>query len=87
MRSWADALGYSVRVTDSPAGALAALDDAVSDIAICDAAAGGRRHTDVWLASLIRERFPDTGGDHGDRRTRHRGRRRQPEQPGCGLSC
>jgi putative nucleotidyltransferase with HDIG domain len=60
MRSWAEALGYSVRVTDGPAGALAALDDAVSDIAICDAQPGGRRHTDVWLASLIRERFPDT---------------------------
>jgi putative nucleotidyltransferase with HDIG domain len=49
-----------VRVTDSTAGALATLDDAGSDIAICDVPPGSRRRTDVWLASLIRERFPDT---------------------------
>jgi putative nucleotidyltransferase with HDIG domain len=60
MRSWAEALDYRVRVTDSAAGALAALDEAASDIAICDVQPGGRRRTDVWLASLIRERFPDT---------------------------
>ena len=60
MRSWAEALDYHVRVTDSTAGALAALEEAVSDIAICDVPPGGRRRTDVLLASLIRERFPDT---------------------------
>ena len=59
MHAWANALGYSVRVTDSTVGALAALDEALSDIAICDVQHGGR-NTDVWLASLIRERFPDT---------------------------
>jgi putative nucleotidyltransferase with HDIG domain len=59
MRSWADALGYHVRVADSAPGALAALEEAATEIAICDVPPGSDRRTGVWLASLIRERFPD----------------------------
>ena len=60
MRSWADTLGYSVRVAETAARALEALDNAVSDIAICDVQSGGGRQSGVWLAAQIRDRFPDT---------------------------
>jgi putative two-component system response regulator len=60
IRSWAEALGYRSREADSAEQALAALAEQVSDIAICDVGLGGAGRNGVWLASAIRERFPDT---------------------------
>jgi putative nucleotidyltransferase with HDIG domain len=60
IRAWADALGYRARETDTAVRALAALDDDVTDIAICDVRLGGGRRNGVWLASQIRDKFPDT---------------------------
>jgi putative nucleotidyltransferase with HDIG domain len=60
MRAWAEALGCGVREADSVAGALAALDEASTDIAVCDVQPGGARSAGVWLAGQIRERLPDT---------------------------
>jgi putative nucleotidyltransferase with HDIG domain len=60
MRRWADALGYLAREAAGAARALESLDDDVSDIAICDVRLGGGRRNGVWLASQIRDRFPDT---------------------------
>ena len=60
MRAWADALGYQTRAVNSAAQALVTLDECMSDIAICDAELGGARRNGVWLASQIRDRFPDT---------------------------
>ncbi len=58
--AWAEELGYHARQTDSAAHALVALDEQVSDIAICDVRLGGGRRNGLWLASQIRDRFPDT---------------------------
>ena len=60
VRACADELGYFAREAATAAHALAALDDHVSDIAICDVRLGGGRQNGVWLASQIRDRFPDT---------------------------
>ena len=60
VRVWADELGYRAREAPTAALALAALDEEISDIAICDARLGGGPHNGVWLASQIRDRFPDT---------------------------
>jgi putative nucleotidyltransferase with HDIG domain len=60
VRAWVDGLGYRTREAEGATHALAALDDEVSDIAICDIRLGGDQHNGVWLASQIRDRFPDT---------------------------
>ena len=60
MCAWADALGYQTRDAADARNALAALDEQVSDIAICDVRLGGGRRNGVWLAEQIRDRFPDT---------------------------
>ena len=60
MCAWADALGYQTRDAADARNALAALDEQVSDIAICDVELGGGRRNGVWLAEQIRDRFPDT---------------------------
>ena len=60
MRAWADAFGYHTRAVHSAAEALVTLHEYASDIAICDTQLGGARHNGVWLASQIRDRFPDT---------------------------
>ena len=60
IRTWVDGLGYRAREAATAGRALAALDDQASDIAICDVRLGGARRNGVWLASQIRDRFPDT---------------------------
>ena len=60
MRTWADALGYRTRESHSAADALDSFDEEVSAIAICDVRLGGGRRNGVWLASQIRDRYPDT---------------------------
>ena len=60
VRAWADGLGYLVREAAGAPHALAALDEDVTDIAICDVRLGGGQRDGVWLASQIRDRFPDT---------------------------
>ena len=60
MRTWADALGYRTRESDSAEHALDSFDEEVSAIAICDVRLGGGRRNGVWLASRIRDRYPDT---------------------------
>lgn len=59
IRAWVDGLGYHAREVASAAGALEALTQSVSDIAICDVHVAGHR-SGVWLASQIRDRFPET---------------------------
>jgi putative nucleotidyltransferase with HDIG domain len=58
--AWVDGFGYHAREADSAARALVALDEQVSEIAICDVRLGGGRRNGLWLASQIRDRFPDT---------------------------
>src|SRR5688572_30177337 len=60
MRTWADALGYRTRESETAEEALGTFDEEVSDIAICDVRLGGGRRNGVWLASQIRDRYPDT---------------------------
>jgi putative two-component system response regulator len=60
IRAWVDALGYRAREEATAERALAALDNEASNIAICDVRLGDARHNGVWLASRIRDRFPDT---------------------------
>ena len=60
MRTWADALGYRTRESETAEEALGAFDEEVSAIAICDVRLGGGRRNGVWLASQIRDRYPDT---------------------------
>jgi putative two-component system response regulator len=60
IRAWVDGLGYRAREAATAERALAALDDQASDIAICDVRLGGARRNGVWLASQIRDGFPDT---------------------------
>ncbi len=57
---WAAALGYRVRAVEDADRALAALAEHATDIALCDARLGAGRCNGVWLASQIRDRFPDT---------------------------
>ena len=58
VRSWADEMGFRTREAESVEHALDVLDDEPSEIAVCDVNMPGR--SGVWLASQIRERFPDT---------------------------
>jgi response regulator RpfG family c-di-GMP phosphodiesterase len=60
IRVWVERLGYRPRVADGADRALAALDDEASHIAICDVRLGGGSRNGLWLASQIRDRFPDT---------------------------
>jgi putative nucleotidyltransferase with HDIG domain len=56
---WAEALGYRAREAASADAALTSLGADRCDIALCDVRLGGERGG-VWLASQIRDRFPDT---------------------------
>ena len=60
MRSWADALGYAAHEAVTAARALEILDGHPCAIAICDVATDGDQRNGVWLASQIRDRYPDT---------------------------
>ena len=60
MRSSADTLGYVVLEAVTSARALAILDTHACAIAICDVATGGDQRDGLWLASQIRDRFPET---------------------------
>ena len=60
MRAWAQALGYVARDAATAGRALAALAEHPSAIAVCDVRLGGGRRNGLWLASQIRDRFPDT---------------------------
>jgi len=60
MRTWADGLGYRTRVSASAEQALDMFNEEVSAIAICDVRLGGGRRNGVWLASQLRDRYPDT---------------------------
>ena len=57
--TWVERLGYPVHEADSAGLALQTLEEQASGIAVCDATLAGPRNG-VWLASQIRERFPDT---------------------------
>lgn len=59
-RAWAEALGYATRAAETASRALVRLNEYASDIAICDVMLDGSRRNGVWLASQIRERFPET---------------------------
>jgi putative nucleotidyltransferase with HDIG domain len=56
--SWIAALGYELREADTVDSALASLEESAAGMALCDVNMPGR--SGVWLASEIRERFPDT---------------------------
>ena len=58
VRSWAEALGYRAREAESADAALGACQEDPPGITVCDVAMPGRGG--VWLASHMRERFPDT---------------------------
>ena len=58
IRSWVDELGFHAREVGSAEQALDELDSAPAHIAVCDVNMPGR--SGVWLASQIRERFPET---------------------------
>ena len=58
VRSWVDELGFRTREAQSAEHALDELDAEPAHIAVCDVNMAGR--SGVWLASQIRERFPDT---------------------------
>ena len=60
IRECAETLGYRAREAYSANAALTCLDDAVCDIAICDVRLDGVERSGVWLASQIRDRYPDT---------------------------
>jgi response regulator RpfG family c-di-GMP phosphodiesterase len=60
MHAWAAALGYDVREAETATRALITLEEEASDIAICDVQLASADRNGVWLASQIRERFPDT---------------------------
>ncbi len=60
MRAWAQTLGYVARDAVTAGRALAALAEHPCAIAVCDVRLGGGRRNGVWLASQIRDRFPDT---------------------------
>ena len=60
LRAWATALGYVAHEAVTAARALAILARDACAIAVCDAALEGGRRDGVWLASQIRDRFPDT---------------------------
>lgn len=56
--SWVESVGYQARETDSAEEALEAMQDAPADIALCDIHMPGQ--DGVWLASRIRQRYPET---------------------------
>jgi response regulator RpfG family c-di-GMP phosphodiesterase len=58
IRSWVDELGFHAREVGSAEQALDELDATPAHIAVCDVNMPGQ--SGVWLASQIRERFPDT---------------------------
>ena len=58
VRSWVDAFGYRTREAATAEHALRVLSEEPAGIAICDVNMPG--HSGVWLASQIRELFPDT---------------------------
>ena len=58
IRSWVDDMGFQTREAESAEEALDELDAEPAHIAVCDVNMPGR--SGVWLASQIRERFPDT---------------------------
>jgi putative two-component system response regulator len=58
VRQWVDALGFRVREAADADQALRALDEEPAGIAVCDVGMPGP--SGVWLASRIRELFPDT---------------------------
>jgi putative nucleotidyltransferase with HDIG domain len=61
IHSWLDGLGgYRAREAATARQALAALEEQTADIAICDVRLGGEGHDGVWLASQIRDRYPET---------------------------
>ncbi len=59
IRVWVGNLGYSGRTVETAPQALEALEVVMADIAICDVHVAGER-SGVWLASQIRDRYPDT---------------------------
>jgi response regulator RpfG family c-di-GMP phosphodiesterase len=58
VRGWIDVLGFRAREADSAEHALDLLGQGPADIAVCDVNMPG--HSGVWLASQIREQFPET---------------------------
>jgi len=58
VRPWIEALGFRAREAGAADAALAALAADPAGIVMCDVATAG--HSGVWLASQIRERFPET---------------------------
>src|SRR5829696_5096827 len=58
VRSWTEELGYDTREADSAERALHSLAVTPAGIAVCDVNMAGR--SGVWLASQLRERFPET---------------------------
>jgi putative nucleotidyltransferase with HDIG domain len=58
IRSWVDDMGFQTREAESAERALDELAAEPAHIAVCDVNMPGR--SGVWLASQIRERFPDT---------------------------
>jgi putative nucleotidyltransferase with HDIG domain len=58
VRAWVDEMGFESREAESADSALAALEAEPAHIAVCDVNMPGR--TGVWLASQIRERYPET---------------------------
>ncbi|HVL67730.1 MAG TPA: HD domain-containing phosphohydrolase [Vicinamibacterales bacterium] len=58
VRSWVEEMGFEAREAASADHALDELDMEPAQIAVCDVNMPGR--TGVWLASQIRERYPDT---------------------------
>ncbi len=58
VRSWVDALGFCSREADSAEHALEVLNEKPAGIAVCDVNMPGR--SGVWLASQIRQLFPET---------------------------
>jgi DNA-binding NtrC family response regulator len=55
---WVESIGYRVEEAETAEHALEVLDDRRVDIALCDINMPGQNG--VWLASRIRERFPQT---------------------------
>lgn len=58
MRAWTVALGFPAREARTAEAALAAIERGAPGVAVCEVDLPGRGG--VWLASLIRERCPDT---------------------------
>ena len=58
LRAWIVGFGYPTREADNAVGGLEAMFDQPPGIAVCDVNMPGP--TGIWLASRIREHFPDT---------------------------